>query len=502
MRASGPGKDIDLAPSTSAAPVAPTATKRRRLRLLLGLLGPLALVFVVPFPAGTPALPDLVSGRMAFESESTGRLLAGAAEVELTPEPGGPIAGYPAPRRALGPGARMAARALVLHAGDLQLAVVSLPVLLISPDLEERVLQLSNLGPRACLLLAATHTHSGPGGYWQSPLGVIGATGAFSAERRDALASAAVQAMAQARAQTRPARLAVAQADWAQGPASPRGPHVLDPALSAVQALDAAGRSIGVLAIYGMHPTVIPRSQRTLSGDWPEAAARALEQAGSGPALVLQGAGGDATWPRGGSSGLVDSLREGLGSGASMGPALTSDEAEAHRLGAKVALRTLALLSGKLPSALAGSEAAGAPSRDADETLLPVRLACSVKLVALPAPEGGRSLVYPLRTAATNLLRLLAPRAALQTTLDLPGLRLVGVPGEPVGELGPLARAGSAVPLAVVGLADGYAGYAETRARAALGEGESSRTWYGPGLAAALGLEPRDPSELVEPAKR
>jgi hypothetical protein len=449
-------------------------------------------VFTGPFPAGTPAPPELVSGRMAFDAESTGPLLAGAAEVAVAPAPGGPIAGYPAPRRDLGNGAPLAARALVLHAGDLQIAVVSLPLLLISPDLEEQILRFTNLGAKACLLVAATHTHSGPGGYWQSPLGVIGATGVFSEERRDALASAAAQAIAQARAQARPARLVVAQADWAQGPASSRGPHVLDPALSAVQALDAAGRSIGALAVYGMHPTVIPRAQRTLSGDWPEAAARALEQAGTGPALVLQGAGGDATWPRGGSSGLVDSLREGLETSAE--PAATPDEAEARRLGAKVALRTLALLSGKLPSALQGGEAAaGGLQQDAGAPLPPVRLRCSVRLVALPAPEGGRSLVYPLRTAATNVLRLLAPRAALQTTLDLPGLRLAGVPGEPVGELGLVARAGSAVPLAVIGLADGYAGYAETRARAELGEGESSRTWYGPGLAAALGLEPVRP---------
>jgi hypothetical protein len=381
----------------------------------------------------------------------------------------------------------LGARALVLRAGALEAVLVSLPVLLISPDLEESVLQAAGLGPQACLLLAATHTHSGPGGYWQSPLGVLGATGAFSSERRTALAAAAAEAITRARTAQRPARLSLAQADWAQGPASPRAQHALDPSLTAVQAQDEAGRPLGTLAVYGMHPTVIPRSQRTLSGDWPEAAARALEQAGSGPSLVLQGAGGDATWPRGGLGGLAASVREAV-DGAQSNPG----ESDVRALGAEVARRTLALLAGKIPSALPGAAALALGSAPpGTDVATPVRLACSVRLVALPAPEGGLALVYPLRTAATNLLRLLAPRATLQTTLDLPGLRLIGVPGEPVGELGLSARAGSALPLAVVGLADGYVGYAETRLRAEQGEGESSRTWHGSGLAAALGLEPQ-----------
>ena len=74
-------------------------------------------------------------------------------------------------------------------------------------------------------------------------------------------------------------------------------------------------------------------------------------------------------------------------------------------------------------------------------------------------------------------------RDVLETRLRVGPLTLVGVPGEPVGELGRRMA-----PEVVVGLADGYAGYLETPERWARGEGESSRTWFGPGLAQALGL--------------
>ena len=106
----------------------------------------------------------------------------------------------------------------------------------------------------------------------------------------------------------------------------------------------------------------------------------------------------------------------------------------------------------------------------------------------MPVPAASPALAFPLRRAATRLLAGAAPEAALVSRLGLPGLRVLAVPGEPVGELALALRSRSDVPLAVLGLADGYLGYVETPARAAQGRGESARTWYGPGLAEALGL--------------
>src|SRR5438105_1305463 len=88
-----------------------------------------------------------------------------------------------------------------------------------------------------------------------------------------------------------------------------------------------------------------------------------------------------------------------------------------------------------------------------------------------------------LRRAASNALALWAPSFAVRTELLLAGARLRGVPGEMVGSL-----ALAAAPQHFIGLADGYLGYVEDPARALRGEGEASRTYYGPGLARALGV--------------
>ena len=448
--------------------------KRAAARIALALAGLLvlaaALVLLVPLERGhlQPALA-LVGARATHQQHTRGPLFAGAGRAAVEVPPGGPIAGYPAYRRDIGGNGPISARALALRAGAGEVILASLPLLLISPGLEAEIVRRAGLPAATCLMVTATHTHSGPGGYWDNPLLEAGGVGRFSAERLGALADAAVAAIRAAREGLRPAHLEVAQSDWPQGPGEPRGQHAADPSLTALRVADGRGAPIATVVDYAMHPTVIPRSSRRLSGDWPEAAAQELERETGAPALVLQGAVGDATWSR--------------------GPGNAGDEPEliAQRLGVEVAARALKLLAGAVPVFGAAPPASAAEA--AALVQAPVELGCTVQLLPLPEPVAGLAVPRALRRAAGNALRLFADRSALQTTLDLPGLRLVGVPGEPVGELGLRARAASPVPLALVGLADGYAGYVETPARWRAGAGESARTWHGPGLAAALGLE-------------
>jgi hypothetical protein len=345
------------------------------------------------------------------------------------------------------------ATALALQVPGLTQLFVSLPLLFISPALEEAlVLRLGPL-PGTCLVVTATHTHAGPGGTWSSCLVELGGNGLFDQGQLDALAAAGALAARKALEALAPARLKTAQVAWPEGPASPRSGGPIDPALSAVRAEDPSGRALGTLVVYAMHPTVVPRKTTRLSGDWPEAAARELLERTGAPGLVLQGALGDATWNR-------------------QDLPLDDPEAMLAILGARVAAR-------------AGEALSAAPARESD-----VRLSCQTRPVALPAPRGGEALGLFLRRAATNALSRTAPSSALVTTLGLPGLTLLAVPAEPVGQLALDLRARSGVPLAVVGLADGYTGYVETPAKAAAGHGESARTWYGPGLAEALHLTP------------
>ncbi|HXN56145.1 MAG TPA: neutral/alkaline non-lysosomal ceramidase N-terminal domain-containing protein [Myxococcales bacterium] len=423
---------------------------RRALRVLAAL-GGFGLVLALAVPLGRPGVlgpSATVNGRAAFEMRGEGPLRAGAGRARIAIDrPGG-----------------LFARALAFSAGGATAVVVALDALLVPGPLEEEVLRETRLPPRTCLILAATHTHAGAGGTWNNLLAEVAGNGVYQADRMRAHRDAAAQAIAQALAALAPAKLAVVQAPWAGGPARPRGKGPIDPTFTALRLSREDGTAIGTLVGYGMHPTVLRRDRAFVSGDWPGEAARILEDATGAPALVVQGAGGNATW-----------AREGM-------PA--SPQAAVEALGSEVAAHAQALLAAPAgPHAAEDGSSAGAPSRDGPS------ISCAVRLVALPKAEASARVPRLLRTLAGNLLALVAPHSAVQTRIDLPGLTLFGVPAEVVGDYG-LAAHFEGQRTALVTLADGYAGYVETPERAAAGSGEAMTTYYGEGLARALLLPP------------
>jgi neutral ceramidase len=395
-------------------------------------------------------LPQVLGGRRASQATGVGELRAGAARVELSMPSHGPVAGYPMWRRDDGTGEPIFVRALVLEQGDLHAVILSLPLLLIPGDLEEAIVHRASLGESDCLLAAATHTHSGPGGTWKNLLLEVGGNGLFKQARVDAVAKAAADAIALARSRLGPAHFATGLETWTAGPAVPRSGEI-DSAFAAARLLDSDNRTVASILVYAMHATVVPRSEHKLSGDWPEAAARQIEEVSDrAPALVLQGAEGSATFSR---------------------AQLPEDPLKAaEQLGGRIAAEGLRVISGGqlFPSS--------------------TPLSCTTKIAALPEPQAGRAVWRPFRRAAGNLLRLYADRSVVGTTLELPGLALIGVPAEPVGGFAIAERRAHGGRAMLVGLADGYAGYVETPAHWQSAEGESARTWYGPDLAAALGL--------------
>jgi neutral ceramidase len=417
-------------------------------RVLAGFLvaagAVLGFFLAVPLarPAGTA--PALVNGRGAVRLEGDAPVFAGAARVPIEIPAGAPLAGYAGFRSASAPGF-LHARALALRAGPAQVVLVSLETLLVPGELEAEVMRRAGLPPGSCLLLAATHTHSGPGGTWNSLAAEIGGNGRYDRALHDSIAQSAADAVRLAVGSLRLARFHAVSERWSGGPAVSRSGGPVEGRLTALQARDDLG-VIGTLVVYGMHPTVVPRGSRTPSGDWPSAAARDIERRTEATALVLQGAGGDATWDRSGLAG------DGL--------------AFAEALGARVAEEAMNALA---PTPALG----GAPLR------------CEVRLVALPPARASERVPWPLRRGASNLLALFADPYAAVARIEVAGLDLAGVPGEPVGAL---SRDG----VQLVGLADGYLGYVEDPRRAATGEGESARTYYGPGLAVALGIVEAD----------
>jgi hypothetical protein len=422
----------------------------KRALLIVALLFVAALLVVDLAPLArreTLPVPQRWNGRAAMTARAQGPVRAGAAKVKLPVKPGSSLAGYASlfGRHWDGSGEELFARALVIESNGLRQILVALELLLISPDLEAEIFRRAALPETACALIAATHTHSGPGGTWDAAVAAALGSGRFDREQRDAIAQAATDAIAQATAALQPASLRAGQLEMTSGPAVVRSAGQIDPMLSAVRA-EANGKPIATLAVYGMHPTVYGRRSRRLSAEWPGAAARGIERTAGGVALVLQGAVGNTTWPRAGDS----------------------EEAAIERLGARVA---------------ASANSAAALAAPADS------LSCSVRLIPLPPPEASRAVPWVLRRAATNVLGMADPRVVPQVELGIGELLLLGVPGEPVGSLGMRARHSRfGVPLGVIGLADGYVGYVETVDQLDAGSGEAARSYFGNDLAQALGL--------------
>src|SRR5207245_11082336 len=178
----------------------------------------------------------------------------------------------------------------------------------------------------------------------------------------------------------------------------------------------AGGEGVSPVIDYAMHPTTIPRSSRRLSADWPGRVAAALE---GPPVLVVQGAGGNATWERG-----VD-------------------------VAAPVAREAQDLLRRAEP-------------------VRHVQIGCHARFIAVPPPQASPAVPWLLRRAFANAIALVREPTVIETRIRVGPLTLVGVPGEPVGEIGR-----QMAPEVIVGLAGGSARYVGLAARWAAGEGES-----------------------------
>ncbi|MBI5478360.1 MAG: neutral/alkaline non-lysosomal ceramidase N-terminal domain-containing protein [Deltaproteobacteria bacterium] len=180
-------------------------------------------------------------------------------------------------------------RALCLDDGHRRVAVCVLDLLAVTQDLADRIVAGLGAGWRADqVLVAATHTHSGPGGYWPTRAARF-FMGRMRPEVRDHLVSAAVRAVAEAAVDLRPARASAGRAE-ARGLTSnrclPCGPT--DDEVVALR-LDRPDGALVLIEIAG-HPVVVAEhDQAAVSADWPGAVRRRLEARGLRP-VVLTGA--------------------------------------------------------------------------------------------------------------------------------------------------------------------------------------------------------------------
>jgi hypothetical protein len=230
-------------------------------------------------------------------------ILAGAARIDITPELGVPLMGYGA--RVGGATAvadRICARALSLESHSLHpILVVSAELCLISSaqanDLRGRIAALTGL-PIDAILVACTHTHSGPD---------TGVAERNAGRPEPAHVAAVFEGMVAAGVEAwrnrEPATLAWSETQAHIGRNRRVADGQIDSGLEVLRAVALDGRSIAVLFRHSCHGTVRGHDSLEISGDWPGAASRAIEAATGAVAPFLLGAHADVD-PR--TRGLMD----------------------------------------------------------------------------------------------------------------------------------------------------------------------------------------------------
>src|SRR3954471_9815767 len=122
---------------------------------------------------GRGVLAAMVAILVAAPAAGAAPLRAGAGQADITPPQTGYFLGgwTRADRLGTGVSTRIYSNAIVLHRGANKIALVAVELFSIPAGLQEDVARkLAGLGyDRTTVLLAASHTHSGPGGFANNP---------------------------------------------------------------------------------------------------------------------------------------------------------------------------------------------------------------------------------------------------------------------------------------------------------------------------------------------
>jgi neutral ceramidase len=392
--------------------------------------------------------PELKAARAPLGAfAAKGRLKVGSARMAIVPPGGAPLGGYAS--REEGPAEGVlhepAVRAIVVEVGDRRLGLVSLETLVMTAPLREKVVAAASALKLDDILLAATHTHSGPGGFWDSRLAEWMGAGRYDAEVESFLVERSVTTLKLAAGDLRHANVSIGTLDTSKlGANRDSADGAVDTRLTAVRFTDDAERTFARLVLLGIHPTILPDSNRRYSGDWPGSLMRILEADG-GTTLFWQGAGGDTTWGK---------------RGGDMAP-----DARVELFGAAIAAEAKGAL------ALAGNGTDTVVLRHGRARL------------SLPTATDTALAPRILEPLVDNVLHFLAhPGATEVSWTELGPLKLAAVPAEPVAAVG-LAWREKLGATAVAGLVDAYIGYVETAEHVIDEKAEAKRTYFGPTLA-------------------
>ena len=257
------------------------------------------------------------------ESAASGPpLLAGARAVDVTPPTGVALAGYGGMgRRRLVPDLLnrypyafwfkpsrgvhdpIVARALVLQSGPRRVLWIAVDLVGADPEMVTELRErLAAIGLQYdAVVLAASHTHSGPGGFSRSRLFGFLALDSFVPAVRERILRGMTEAAWDADRARVPARVGVGRGEVRDVIRSRVG-QPLDPEVGVLKVVRTDGRPIALLWNYAIHGTLLGKRNLLLSGDVTGAASQELERALGVPALYTNGAVGDVSpalrgWP-------------------------------------------------------------------------------------------------------------------------------------------------------------------------------------------------------------
>jgi neutral ceramidase len=464
------------------------------------------------------------------------RLLAGAAEVDITPPPGLPKAGYSSNAHD-GRGFRTRLRARVLHlrGGTTSLAIVQCDLLggsALLQHLVARAVADRTDVPLAGLLVGATHTHAGPGQFLGTDF-----YNRFASNRSGFdpgwtrwLSARIAEGVARAVDERAPARLAVGSVPvWGRTRNRSHEPHVrnaevadkrldpqrkwvdVNPDLHVVRVDRAEGDRdpLAAMVVFSVHGTGIPMHAREYNADlWAyvvhELATRIEGEAGVRPVVgAVEGTHADvAPAIRPGAAGDVEAERIGRSVGeeaARCWSGLAADLHDAPTLGAALREVDLDAPGGRrigeveLPD---GPAVGAALVAGAHENLTPVVHRIPPFRAGFPKPSRPGDPHGPKWVVGSRWLQpLVIPRRSFPRVVPLQLLRLgsVALLGLPFEVTVASGRRIAAAVRAAPGVADGgidevivssvaneYSGYVATAEEYERQHYEGGHTLYGP----------------------
>ena len=380
-------------------------------------------------------------------------MLAGAAEIDITPPAGIDLTGYVA---RLGPSVglhdRLCARALVIDDGTTRAAIIVCDLVGLDSAYVERARREIGAAIGAApgaVMVACTHTHSGPATIFLHQCGEV------DPAYLEGLRPKLVEVARRAAGGMRPVRVGAAEGDLPGSSFDRRGTgKAVDTSVPVAVLQDARGAAVATVTGYACHPVTMMADNLLISADYPGAVTRAIAEAFGGIALFVTGADGN-----------VDPIARGSFEDVQrLGQALAGEAVRVARGATLTGPDRLVVVRERVDLPLMPLPAAGDLVAMSDVVHTQLRRA-----EAAGEPVAIRVARAMVGWAASVRRRLADGSMARMITAEIQVIALgpvvwVGIPGELFSGLGAQIRAaGGGRTVFVVGYANGDVGYIPDR---------------------------------------